>query len=129
MASWAGAWWGLRGPCPQSQALLAWQLLEGDWTMAEPSCPLCPMRVVLKGGRETSSDLRRAGPLSVACSQPHGQEEAPTPGPTAVLRAAHSGDGPKGHGGLGNAGREAGDRLALLPAPRRRVPWNLSAGR
>lgn len=90
--------------------------------MDEPSCPLCPMRVVLKGGRETSSGLRHAGPLSVACSQPHGREEAPTPGPTAVLRAAHSGDGPKGHGGLGSAGRQTADRLSLLPAPEGESP-------
>lgn len=94
-----------------------WQLLEGDWTVDEPSCPLRPMKVVLKGGRgdQLGSQMRWAP--SVACWQPHCWDEAPMPGPPAALPAVHTGDGPEGCGGLGNARQTTGDRVSPFFLP------------
>lgn len=102
----------------------------GPWmSLAAPR----PTRV-LKGVRETSSGPRRAGPLSVACS-------LATPRPGGGSHAgSHSGSAGGALGGRSRGARWAGARragarragdwcLSLLPAPGRRMPWTLSAGR
>lgn len=99
--------------------------------MDEPGCPAAPRGSLKVYGDQLGSQTRWAAICGLLAWRPTGQEEAPTPGPTAALQAVHSGPVPRGtvgggQPGRGHAGRETGVSPFFLPLEA--MPWTPECG-